>query len=445
MERCAAASGGSSEQWPAAATESSTAGRDGTGPGGPERGTPRPAWWTGPVPRPSRASPAAVLAAACAAFVGLGLREAALGVAWPSVQATFHQPLSALGLLLACVTAGYLVASLGSGRLAGRWGAGPALVCGAAVGALGLAAMALAPAWAVFVSASVIVGLSAGLLDAGLNTVVALRHGVRGLGVLHAAFGLGAIFGPLIMAAVVASSAGWRAGYGVLLAVYLVAVAGLLVVPMRREEKSGEPVGPPGDERPPVGALPLAIALFFVYVGVEVTAGQWAYSLFTEARGMGTVASGVWVAGFWAAFTGGRVLTGLGGHRLAGEALIDVSLALATVGAALLWWAPTDALGGAGLVVLGLGLAAVFPSLVALTPQRLGADRAPSVIGYQVAAAAVGAAALPSLFGILAEHFGLELLGPILLVGLALLALLHRWAVASDVNRARALSRPARP
>ena len=57
MERCAAASGGSSEQWPAAATESSTAGRDGTGPGGPERGTPRPAWWTGPVPRPSARQP----------------------------------------------------------------------------------------------------------------------------------------------------------------------------------------------------------------------------------------------------------------------------------------------------------------------------------------------------------------------------------------------------
>ena len=75
--------------------------------------------------------------------------------------------------------------------------------------------------------------------------------------------------------------------------------------------------------------------LFFAYVGVESCAAQWAYSLFTEDRGVGTVAAGVWVGAFWAGFTFGRVLTGVLGHRVRRVRLLDGTLVLAAAGAAL--------------------------------------------------------------------------------------------------------------
>ena len=95
---------------------------------------------------------------------------------------------------------------------------------------------------------------------------------------------------------------------------------------------------------------------------------------------------------------------------------------MAVVGAAVLGWASGPAHGAVGLPVLGLGLAAVFPTLVALTPARVGAGRAARVIGLEVAAAALGGGVLPGLMGLVLDARGLGALGP-LLVGTALVLL----------------------
>jgi len=105
---------------------------------------------------------------------------------------------------------------------------------------------------------------------------------------------------------------------------------------------------------------------------------------------------------------------------------------LAAAGAALFWWNPVNVVGGGGLVLLGIGLAAIYPTLVSLTPRRVGQGRAPRAIGYQVAAAVVGFAVLPAAFGLLAEASGLELLGPVLLGGVGAVAVLHRIAAALE-------------
>jgi fucose permease len=64
-----------------------------------------------------------------------------------------------------------------------------------------------------------------------------------------------------------------------------------------------------------------------------------------------------------------------------------------------------------GLVVLGLGLASIFPTLMTRTPQRLGREAAAHAVGFQVSAAMLGAAALPSLTGVAAQSLGLEAIG----------------------------------
>ena len=65
--------------------------------------------------------------------------------------------------------------------------------------------------------------------------------------------------------------------------------------------------------------------------------------------------------------------------------------------------------------MLGLALAPIFPLLIATTPGRVGAVYATHAIGFQVAAFYIGSAALPSAAGLLARHFGLDVLGPFLL------------------------------
>ncbi len=65
------------------------------------------------------------------------------------------------------------------------------------------------------------------------------------------------------------------------------------------------------------------------------------------------------------------------------------------------------------LLVIGLGLAAIFPCLMSQTPHRLGRETAVHAIGFQIAAATLGAATIPGLTGLAIEHFGVHVVAVI--------------------------------
>ncbi len=85
--------------------------------------------------------------------------------------------------------------------------------------------------------------------------------------------------------------------------------------------------------------------------------------------------------------------------------------------------------GFVGLPVLGLALAGVFPTLMLVTPERVGRDRANTMVGYQLAAASAGGAFVPWVGGLLVEWSTLEVIGPVLLVAATVMAVLHRWTL----------------
>jgi len=368
-------------------------------------------------------------------FLAIGLPEGALGVAWPSIRTTFGTPLSGLGVVLAVYTAGYLAASLVSGRVMARIGTGTELAMAGAVGTIGFAATAAAPAWAVLLAGSLLIGIAGGTLDAAINTYAALHHGVRSLALLHAAYGVGATAAPLLLTALLMGGGSWRGGYAGLILFEAALTAGFLST-RRGWDPPADPAGEEDDAAATSAThrgwatVPLLVGMFFVAVGIEATAGQWAFSLFTEERGVGFATAGLWTGGFWASLTAGRLVVGGLGGRLDPEMILDASATGILVGSALLWWSPTAVVGAVGLGLIGLTEAAVFPTLVAVTPARVGAERAATVVGYQVAAAAVGGAAIPALTGIVAEAWTLEVVGPVLLGAAVVLAGLQRASKA---------------
>jgi fucose permease len=80
-----------------------------------------------------------------------------------------------------------------------------------------------------------------------------------------------------------------------------------------------------------------------------------------------------------------------------------------------------------GLVLIGFGIAPIFPTLITLTPSYSGPDHAANAMGFQVGITGVGIAILPSLAGVLAERVDLEAIGPYLLAQGVVLALLYLW------------------
>ena len=98
--------------------------------------------------RSSARSSTTVLGLAYLAFISLGLPDAVIGVAWPSLRDTFGLSQALLGVPLAVTAAAYFVSGLLAGRLMQWRGIGLLLACSTALVAAGVLGYAVAPAFA---------------------------------------------------------------------------------------------------------------------------------------------------------------------------------------------------------------------------------------------------------------------------------------------------------
>ena len=395
-------------------------------------------------------------------FVVLGLPDGMLGTAWPSMRQSFGAPIADLGLILIVITAGAVAVSVFVGALIRRFGVPALLALSGACAALGATGFALAPGlWLVFMVA-VLLGVAAGMMDGGLNTAIGLSGRPRLLNLLHAAYGVGTTLGPLVVTVAIVLSS-WRPAYAVLVLLDLVIAASWLRQRRyeQRQRVRGRPVRGRPDPDPvasaagstPAGAaggtpgcaaggrpaapghpsdawsrrrsgwvVAAGMAIFFVYTGIEVAAGEWEASFCRGHLGLSASAAGIATFGFWGALTGARLVLALLPRPLPPSLVVWWGTGAAVVAAAVIWWQPGTPVTLAGFVVLGAALAGVFPALIALTPGRIGRTRAQHVIAWQVGAAAAGGSGLSALIGLLIGFAGLTVLGPSLTVLAVLLA-----------------------
>ena len=172
-------------------------------------------------------------------FVVLGLPDGLLGTAWPSMRATFGAPVGDLGLILLTVTAGSVLITAFVGPLIRRLGVPALLAVAGSVAALGYTGFALAPGLWLVLAVAVLLGVAAGMMDAGLNTAVALTGRSRLLNLLHGAYGVGTAIGPLVVTAAILTGS-WRPAYVVQVTLDLV----LAVLWLRQRRRDRAQAGP---------------------------------------------------------------------------------------------------------------------------------------------------------------------------------------------------------
>lgn len=340
------------------------------------------------------------------AFVVLGLPDFGHGVAWPDLRSELDRPLADLGVFLTVASAGYLLVASSTGRLARRWTVEGLVLRATLASAVGLLTVAIAPSWPLVLVGALLSGGGAGGMDTGFNAAVAIRADGRLMGLLHAGYGVGAAIGPLVVGASLVAGGGWRPGYAVFALASL-----LLVIPLSRSHLGEIPA------QQTLGSLRgmvLPCLAFVVYVGLEVTVGQWAFTALTEDRGLSDLPASIWVALYWGALTTGRVWLGWRGHRVSPRRLLELAVTVAVAGTVILWVGGPLAPGG--LLVVGAGLSVIFPLLMLLTPERVGAERASAAVGWQTATSAIGAAGGPALAGVILEATSVAAYGPTTLV-----------------------------
>ncbi len=320
---------------------------------------------------------------------------------------------------------GYVLRRLGTGRVVSisGWMTGLALL-----------GFSLAPSFGWILWLTIPLGLGAGAVDAGLNHFVARHYDARHMNWLHGCWGIGATVGPFVMGAALLGDAGWRGGYQTIalmqMALALVFVLSLRLwqrEPVRSATSGHDAVGSARKSDIPPWAPWLAAMLYFVYTAIELGTGLWAASILVDGRGMEPAAAGFRVSCFFGSIMLGRFAIGLVAARVGNRALVRHGITLAAVGAVLfsLPWFP-KVLSLPALILLGLGCAPIYPSLMHEATRRFDADLARRVIGRQVAFAYLGCAIGPAALGLLGAWWGLWAIMPAIALALLLLLFMVR-------------------
>ena len=365
------------------------------------------------------------------AFIGLGLPDSLLGAAWPSMYGQFGVPISYAGIISMIIALGTVVSSLMSDRLTRRLGAGLVTAVSVGLTALALFGFSVSNSFFLLCLWAVPYGLGAGSVDAALNNYVALHYASRHMSWLHCMWGVGASLGPYLMGLALTGSAGWAAGYRYVALIQIALTLVLLLsLPLWKRRSGVADAEDAGrvltlSEIVSIPGAKAVMLTFFCYCAVEQTAGLWVGSYLTLHRNIPPETAASFASLFFVGITAGRAVSGLLTLRLSDAQMVRLGQATAALGAVLLLLPLGSACALAGLILVGLGCAPIYPSIIHSTPEHFGADKSQAVIGVQMASAYVGTCLMPPLFGLMAEHIDVSLFPFYLLVMLLLMTAAH--------------------
>lgn len=367
------------------------------------------------------------------AFISLGLPDSLLGAAWPVMHEDLGAPLSYAGIISMIIAFGTVVSSLQSDRLTLWLGTGKVTAISVAMTATALFGFSASSEFWMLCLWAIPYGLGAGGVDAALNNYVALHCRSWHMSWLHCMWGVGAATGPYIMGMALEMGKGWPAGYHIIAVMQVVLTIILFAsLPLWKERKD-EVQADSGHKRKLLslreifripGAREILVA-FFCYSAVEQTCGLWASSFLNLSKGISAEQAASFGAMFFIGITVGRAINGFLAMRMHDESMIRMGQVLILLGIVTVMLPAGDAVALAGLILIGLGCAPIYPCIIHSTPTHFGKEKSQAIIGVQMAAAYIGTMLMPPLFGILANHLSISLLPIYLLVLLAIMAFMH--------------------
>lgn len=393
-----------------------------------------------------------------AAFISLGLPDALLGVSWPVMQVEYHVPVGLAGLVSMTISFNTIISSVLSGRILKRFGTGRVTFVSVLLTATALLGFYAAPSFIWLVLLAIPLGLGAGSVDAGLNDYVAKNYEARHMSWLHSFWGVGALTGPVIISQIIARGESWRNGY-LTVAIVQFGLVILLFATLPLWEKIARLKRSPdtAPEIRPSEAIPVAtdtrrrtaasaaksifaplriegvkpvLIVFLFYCGIESTMGLWGSTFLIRVKGLDVSTAAAWVSLFYGSITFGRFISGFLTMRMSSKALIRSGEIAILIGVIALLLPLPDAFSMLGFVLIGLGCAPIFPSMLHETPARFGDAQAQNIMGFQMAVAYMGTSLLPPIFGAVASVTSFALF-PFVIIGYITLMLVN----SEQVNR----------
>ncbi len=371
-----------------------------------------------------------LLAVIYLAFISLGLPDSLLGSAWPMIYQEFDVPVSFAGIIFMIISAGTIVSSLQCDRLTKMFGTGKVTALSVLTTAVALWGFSVSTEFWMLVLWAIPYGLGAGCVDASLNNYVALHYKSRHMSWLHCMWGVGACAGPYIMSFVLLNGQTWNTGYFVISIIQVVLTVILFISLPLWKTKSVE------QEEVKHKALSLkeiinikgvkqVMLMFFCYCALEQTAGLWASSYLVLRHGIDAETAASYGSLFFIGITVGRAISGFVTMKLNDNQMIRSGQAIIFVGIIMICLPVGYQTALAGLVVIGLGCAPIYPCIIHSTPDNFGKDKSQAIIGVQMASAYTGNVIMPPIFGIIANNISVGLFPIYMLFILAVMVVMH--------------------
>ncbi len=350
-------------------------------------------------------------------FVSLGLPDALLGAAWPTMYQGMDVPLSYAGGIALIISAGTVVSSLMSDRMTRLLSPGKVTALSVGLTALALYGFSVSSEYWHLCIWAIPYGLGAGSVDASLNNYVALHYASRHMSWLHCMWGLGASVGPYIMGAALTGGMSWNSGYRYIAIFQMVLTACVfLSLPLwkpRPETVEGSGKKAKALTLKEIFAIPGAkevLLAFFCYCAAEQTAILWSATYLVKHSGLEEEIAASFASMFLIGITVGRAFSGFLTYKLNDTNMIRLGQGIMILGIVVMVL-PFGPIGSmAGLMLVGLGCAPIYPCVIHSTPAHFGEENSQAIIGVQMAAAYTGVCAMPPLFGLIANHISVSLL-----------------------------------
>ncbi|GAB3148146.1 MFS transporter [Microbispora hainanensis] len=371
-------------------------------------------------------------------FVLVGLSSGVGGVLLPTQIDDYGLDKATIGTQFFAFSAGFMLSGSTAGPLIHRLGIRASLLLGGGTFALAGLFTAVRPPFLAFLVAQIVAGYGTGIFESVLNAYLTDLPGATTLlNRLHAFFGVGALLGPLL-ATWILTFLPWTAVWLVLALVCLPLLIGFyLTLPAREApppasaEEHAERSGllATASRQP---AVLLGAVFLAVYVGLEISVGNWGFSFLVDEHGQSGLLAGYTVSGYWLGLTLGRFLISPIATRLGMTATGMTFLCLAgvTLSTTLAWLVPGAVMASVSFVLLGFWLGPIFPTTMAVAPRLTAARLVPTAIGLINGVSVIGGAVFPWLTGAIAQGIGAWTLPPFA-VALALLQLVIWWLVTT--------------
>lgn len=367
-------------------------------------------------------------------FISLGLPDSLLGATWPSMFKPLGVPVSYAGIISMIIAGSTIISSIFSDRLVRKFGTGKIIAVSVGLTATALLGFSFSHTFALLCIWAIPYGLGAGSVDAALNNFVALHYKAKHMNWLHCFWGVGATLGPYIMGACLTRNLSWNYGYRTIFYIQMGLVAILVFSLPLWKSQSGKIETDQNSSTPlkfrqllSLSGTKQILIAFFCYCSLEQVTGLWGSSYMVLNKGILPELAASLISLFYFGITGGRLVSGFLTAKLNSKKMIRLGLGVAMMGILLLTLSINHLMMCAGFILIGVGCAPIFPSLLHQTPEHFGINASQSMMGLQMASAYIGSTFSPIFIGFIIEKISVTIYPLFLLVFICVMFFMIEW------------------